>query len=50
MNEIRNTAISLSGKRRRDTLKEIDEQFDIDSDSTVSSAIKRTRKKLAEDR
>jgi len=42
--------IYLTRKLRRDTIKEIDEQFEICSDSTVSSVIKRMKKNLAGDR
>jgi len=40
----------LTRKQRRDTLKEIGEQFEIYNDSTVSSVIERMKKKLAGDR
>ncbi len=49
-NEARNVAIYLTRKLRRDTLKEIGEQFNIDNDSTVSSVIERMKKRLAQDR
>jgi len=44
MNEARNVAIYLTRKLRRDTLKEIGEQYTIDNDSTVSSVIERIKK------
>ena len=50
MNEARNVTIYLTRKLSRDTLKEIGKQFDIDSDSTVSSVMARMKKKLAGDR
>jgi chromosomal replication initiation ATPase DnaA len=50
MNEARNVAIYLTRKLRRDTLKEIASQFDIDNDSTVSSVMERMKKRFAEDR
>lgn len=40
----------LTRKPRRDTLKEIGEQFEIGNDSTVRSVIERMKKKLAGDR
>ena len=42
--------IYLTRKLRRDTLREIGEQFEICNDSTVSSVIERMKKKLAGDR
>ena len=42
--------IYLTRKLRRDTLKEIGEQFEIFNESTVSSVIERMKKKLAGDR
>ena len=50
MNEARNIAIYLSRKLRRETLKEIGLQFDIDNDSTVSSVMARVKKRLEKDR
>ena len=50
MNEARNTAIYLTRKLRRDTLKEIGQQFHIDNDSTVSSVMERVRKRPDKDR
>ena len=50
MNEARNVAIYLTRKLRRDTLKEIGVQFDIDNDSTVSSVMERMKKRLSGDR
>ena len=50
MNEARNVAIYLTRKLRRDTLKEIGNQFDIDNDGTVSSVMERIKKRFAEDR
>ena len=50
INEARDVAIYLTRKLRRDTLKEIGEQFEIFNESTVSSVIKRMKKKLAGDR
>ena len=50
MNEARDVAIYLTRKLRRDTLKEIGEQFEIFNESTVSSVIERMKKKLAGDR
>ena len=50
MNEARNVAIYLTRKLRRDTLKEIGSQFDIDNDSTVSSVMERMKKRFVEDR
>ena len=50
MNEARNVAIYLTRRLRRDTLKEIGAQFNIDSDSTVTSVMERMKKKLAGDR
>ncbi len=49
-NETRDVAIYLTRKPRRDTLKEIGEQFEIFNESTVSSVIERMKKKLAGDR
>ena len=50
INEARDVAIYLTRKLRRDTLKEIGEQFEIFNESTVSSVIERMKKKLAGDR
>ena len=50
INEARDVAIYLTRKLRRDTLKEIGEQFEIRNESTVSSVIERMKKKLAGDR
>lgn len=50
MNEARNMAIYLTRKLRRDTLKEIGLQFNIDNDSTVSSVMERVKKRLEKDR
>lgn len=49
-NEARNAAIYLTRRLRRDTLKEIGEQFQIDRYSTVSSTIERMKKRMLEDR
>ena len=49
-NEARNVAIYLTRKLRGDFLKDIGYHFQIGNDSTVSSVIERTRKKLAGDR
>ena len=49
-NEARNVAIYLTRKLRRDTLKDIGRQFDIDTDSTVSSIMERMKKRVADDR
>ena len=49
-NEARNTAIYLTRRLRRDTLKEIGTQFGIESDSTVSSMMERIKKKQTKDR
>jgi chromosomal replication initiation ATPase DnaA len=43
-------AIYLTRRLRRDTLKEIGEQFEICNDSRVSSVIERMKKKVAGDR
>ena len=50
MNEACNIAIYLSRKLRRETLKEIGLQFNIDKDSTVSSVMARVKKRLEKDR
>jgi chromosomal replication initiation ATPase DnaA len=50
LNEARNVAIYLTRKLRRDTLKEIGFEFNIDNDSTVSSVMERVKKKLEKDR
>lgn len=50
MNEARNVAIYMTRSLRRDTLKEIGLQFDIDNDSTVSSVMARVKKRLDKDR
>jgi putative transposase len=50
INEARDVAIYLTRKLRRDTLKEIGEQFEIFNESTVSSVIERMKKKLTGDR
>ena len=50
INEARDVAIYLTRKLRRDTLKELGEQFEIFNESTVSSVIERMKKKLAGDR
>ena len=42
--------IYFTRKLRRDTLREIGEQFEIYNDSTVSIVIERMKKKLAGDR
>lgn len=50
MNEARNTAIYLTRKLRRDTLKEVGMRFGIDNDATVSSVMERVKKRLENDR
>ena len=50
LNEARNAAIYLTRKLRRDTLKEIGNEFQIDKYSTVSSAIERMKKRISKDR
>ena len=50
MNEARNVAIYMTRSLRRDTLKEIGLQFNIDNDSIVSSVMERVKKRLEKDR
>ena len=49
INEARNVAIYMTRILRRDTLREIGLQFDIDNDSTVSSVMERIKKRLDKD-
>jgi chromosomal replication initiation ATPase DnaA len=50
INVVRNTAIYLSRKLRRDILREAGLQFGIENESTVSSVIERVGMKLENDR
>jgi chromosomal replication initiation ATPase DnaA len=49
-NQARNTAIYLTRKLRKDTLKEVGVQIQIQNERTVRSVIERMRKQLAKDR
>ena len=48
-NEPRNTAIYLVRKMRHDTLKEIGDQFNIPTYSSVSSSIERMKRQIDDD-
>jgi len=50
MNEARNVAIYLSRRIRKDTLKKVGLQFNIDNDSTISSVMERVKRRLENDR
>ncbi|MDY6951758.1 MAG: helix-turn-helix domain-containing protein, partial [Thermodesulfobacteriota bacterium] len=49
-NEPRNVAILLTRKLRRDSLKEIGQQFHMEKYSSVSSVIERMKKQMLADR
>ena len=49
-NEPRNVAIFLNRKLRRDSLKEIGRQFQMEKHSSISSIIERTKKQMLKDR